>query len=91
MTDEVFKILSTVDGFRKIKSGDIVVERLGGLTNRNYKFDCESGSYVLRIAGEGTEDYIDRTTELHNASIASRAGVNAPSVTCCNPTSHQHS
>jgi thiamine kinase-like enzyme len=33
--------------------------------------------YVLRVPGEGTEDYIDRTSELHNAAVAARAGVSA--------------
>ncbi|MCP3687607.1 MAG: phosphotransferase, partial [Gammaproteobacteria bacterium] len=47
------------------------------LTNRNYRVDCERGSFVLRLAGEGTSDYIDRKAELYNATIASNAGVNA--------------
>jgi len=51
-------------------------ERLGGLTNRNYRLDCASGSFVLRIAGEGTADFINRAHEEINAALASRAGVN---------------
>jgi len=51
-------------------------ERLGGLTNRNYRLDCASGSFVLRIAGEGTADFINRAHEEVNAALASRAGVN---------------
>lgn len=53
------------------------IERLGGLTNRNYRLDCESGSYVLRLAGNGTAEYIDRAAEEVNAGLASRAGVGA--------------
>ena len=53
------------------------IERLGGLTNRNFRLDCESGSYVLRLAGSGTAEYIDRATEEVNARAASRAGVSA--------------
>lgn len=52
-------------------------ERLGGLTNRNYRIDTPSGRYVLRLAGEGTGDYIDRQAEAVNARLASQAGVNA--------------
>ncbi len=52
-------------------------ERLGGLTNRNYRLDTPSGRYVLRLAGEGTGDYIDRQAEAVNARLASQAGVNA--------------
>ena len=51
-------------------------QRLGGLTNRNYRLDCASGSFVLRIAGEGTADFINRTHEEVNTALASRAGVN---------------
>ncbi len=58
-------------------SETLVIKRLGGLTNRNYRVDCERGSFVLRLAGEGTSDYIDRKAEFYNATIASNAGVNA--------------
>jgi thiamine kinase-like enzyme len=52
-------------------------ERLGGLTNRNYRLDTPSGRFVLRLTGVGTSDYIDRTAESVNARVASQAGVNA--------------
>ena len=55
---------------------DAPYERLGGLTNRNYRLDTSHGSFVLRIAGEGTADYINRFDEEINARIASEAGVN---------------
>lgn len=77
MCKEVFEALLSVKNFSHLTPENTTVERLGGLTNRNYKFECELGSFVLRLAGEGTGDYIDRKTELHNASIASEAGVNA--------------
>ncbi len=77
MSDEVFETLSTINGFEKLNQDNTRVERLGGLTNRNYLFDCDQGKFVLRLAGEGTSEYIDRKTELHNASIATDAGVNA--------------
>ncbi len=77
LSKEVFETLSEIDKFSHLKPDTTSIERLGGLTNRNYKFDCDLGSYVLRLAGDGTGDYIDRKIELHNASIASNAGVNA--------------
>lgn len=77
MTTEVFETISSIEGFGDLAQESISVERLGGLTNRNYKVTCEHGIYVLRLAGEGTGDYIDREAEFHNASIASDAGVNA--------------
>ena len=32
----------------------------GGVTNHNYVLSTESGKFVIRIAGEGTENYINR-------------------------------
>jgi thiamine kinase-like enzyme len=53
------------------------VTRLGGLTNLVFRIELERGSYVLRLPGAGTEEYIDRRVELHNASVAAEAGVSA--------------
>jgi thiamine kinase-like enzyme len=51
------------------------ITRLGGLTNKVYQL----GTMVLRIAGQGTEDYINRSHEAAAAKIAANAGV-APDV-----------
>jgi thiamine kinase-like enzyme len=60
-------------------AGDnLTLDRLGGLTNRNYRIDWQGESWVLRIPGEGTSEYIDRKAESQNARIASDAKVNAP-------------
>jgi thiamine kinase-like enzyme len=77
VNSDVLETLSAIQQFEDLDSAAISIERLGGLTNRNYKIDCPRGSFVLRLAGEGTGDYIDRKAEYCNASIASRAGVNA--------------
>lgn len=77
MESDVLETLSSIQGFKDLDPAAISIARLGGLTNRNYKIDCPRGCFVLRLAGEGTGDYIDRKVEYHNASIASRAGVNA--------------
>lgn len=53
------------------------VERLGGLTNRNYRVAGGGAQYVLRIPGEGTGEYIDRKAEEVNSRIAAEAGVSA--------------
>lgn len=74
---EVEKNLDRVDVLRNVDRGRITTERLGGLTNLNYRIDTPEGSYVMRIPGEGTEKYIDRAVEEHNARVADRAGVNA--------------
>ncbi|MBK0327796.1 phosphotransferase family protein [Rhodobacteraceae bacterium F11138] len=45
--------------------------RLGGLTNIVF----QAGEYVLRLPGDGTEEYIDRANEAAAAQEAARAGV----------------
>ena len=47
------------------------------LTNVCYKVTTGGAAYVLRLAGEGTSDYIDRVAEEHNTRVAAAAGVNA--------------
>jgi thiamine kinase-like enzyme len=56
---------------------DLGVTRLGGLTNLVYLIEDHGTQYVLRIPGEGTEEYIDRDVELVNARVAADAGVSA--------------
>ncbi len=80
MSDEqtaVHAALSAIPGFEQLASGDYSHERLGGLTNLVYRIETGSDRYVLRIPGKGTEAYIDREVEMHNARVAARAGVSA--------------
>ncbi len=68
------------------KGKDVRFEELGGgITNRNYLVSVAGdpgaagvGRFVLRIPGEGTETFIDRTRELHNHAAAAAAGVTPP-------------
>ncbi len=57
---------------------DLRAERLGGLTNRNWRIEAGGTRSVLRIPGEGTAAYIDRRVEAVNARIAAEAGIGAP-------------
>jgi len=79
MSDEaqLHEILTGIPGFENLAAGDYSSGRLGGLTNRVYRIDTGGGRYVLRIPGKGTEEYIDRAVEIHNARVAARAGVSA--------------
>lgn len=52
-------------------------ERLGGLTNLVFRVFGGGEVVILRIPGEGTEEYIDRAVEAHNARVAADAGVSA--------------
>jgi len=56
------------------------VERLGGLTNKVYRV----GDHVLRIPGQGTEEYINRENEAVSARVAAEAGV-SPAVIHADP------
>jgi len=74
---EVEALLSRIPDLAGHPREAVSWERLGGLTNRVYKVTVGNAAYVLRIAGEGTGDYIDRKVEAHNARIAAAAGVGA--------------
>jgi len=80
MTEElkqVHQVLTQIPGFEGLEQGAYTVARLGGLTNLVFRIEHGSERYVLRIPGKGTEEYIDRKVEIHNARIAARAGVSA--------------
>src|SRR5690554_4846991 len=51
------------------------LEPLGGLTNRNVKLSRDGESYVVRLAGRGTDRYINRAREAHNAGVAASLGL----------------
>jgi thiamine kinase-like enzyme len=72
---EISRVLAGIPGL--LATEDVAIERIGGLTNRNYKVTLGPERYVLRLAGAGTSDYIDRAAEAHNARVAAAAGVNA--------------
>lgn len=75
--DDVHARLARIPMFAGVAPGACDIERLGGLTNRNYRIRCGDAQYVLRIPGDGTSEYIDRKAEEPNARIAAAAGVNA--------------
>jgi thiamine kinase-like enzyme len=62
----------------------MIVEPLASLTNRTCKISLDGDQYVLRIAGPGTERYIDRQAEQHNALLAAGLGI-APAVLFFDP------
>jgi thiamine kinase-like enzyme len=75
--EQVHAVLTQIPGFEGLEQGDYTVTRLGGLTNLVFRIEHASERYVLRIPGKGTEEYIDRKVEIHNARIAASAGVSA--------------
>jgi thiamine kinase-like enzyme len=77
-TEEVHDCLQRIPLFAGRPVERLGVERLAGLTNRNYRIVDQDKSYVLRIPGEGTSDYINRRHEAVAARISADVGVNAP-------------
>ena len=76
--DETVRVaLKRIPLLEGIAPGSMTCARLGGLTNLVYRLEVGAERYVLRIPGEGTEDYIDRKVEGHNARVAADAGVSA--------------
>ena len=73
-TDRVMEALHSAPQFADMAKADSI-ERLGGMTNLVHRVDFDGQSVIVRIPGEGTEEYIDREVEIHNARAAARAGV----------------
>ena len=73
----VHQVLTTIPGFADLAADAYRADRLGGLTNLVFRIDTGKYRYVLRIPGKGTEEYINRVVEIHNAGIAAQAGVSA--------------
>ena len=71
----VRSVLSKLSFFRSERPEALRVERLGGLTNGIFRIECNGDSYVLRLPGEGTADYIDRAFERVALSESSRVKV----------------
>ena len=77
MDEKVRVVLNRIPLLEGLVPGSMTCTRLGGLTNLVYRLDVGAERYVLRIPGEGTEDYIDRKVEGRNARVAASAGVSA--------------
>lgn len=75
MNKELKSILSSIPLFDGVDLNALSVERLGGLTNLVYQVNFCGQKFLLRVPGEGTDDYIDRNNEYHSATVAAAAGV----------------
>ena len=76
-TATVLSALSNAPGFETIKAKECKITRLGGMTNLVHLIETKDANIIVRIPGEGTENYINRATELTNATAAWRAGISA--------------
>lgn len=64
---------SKLDLMPEIKS----IDRLGGLTNFNYRVETDEGDFVVRYPGIGTEDLIDRKDEFEFTRLSNELGIDA--------------
>lgn len=83
---EIAAALARIPHFAGRPLDGLRTEPLASLTNRNYKLSLGGESYVLRIAGAGTERYVDRAAEAHNARQAAAIGI-APELLYLDPPS----
>ena len=74
---KVISVLNKVQGFESITVNDCKIKRLGGMTNLVHLVKTKKINLIVRIAGKGTEEYINREIEFKNASAAWRAGISA--------------
>ena len=74
--NDVLTAMRGIDLFKDVPENAVKLERLGGLTNRNFRIDSPRGRHVLRIPGAGTSEYINRRNEAHAARSAAKVGVN---------------
>ena len=78
MDDETIAARAALERLPRIAGLDpraAAIGRLGGLTNLVFRVDGADRSWCLRLPGKGTEAYIDRAAERHNAGVAAQAGV----------------
>ena len=72
---EVKTYIDRIPLFSGARETDLDIERLGGLTNLVFRIKFTGKNYLLRIPGKGTEEYIDRAIEEHDAKVAAESGV----------------
>ena len=65
--------------FPKAQPEAIVFERVGGMSNINYKISYDGRTYVLRIPGNGAEGMVERENEELNSLLAQNMGIH-PSI-----------
>ena len=77
MVNEIHRRLSRIPLFAGRPASAFSIEPMGGLTNTNHKVTLDGQSYVLRIAGRGIGETIDRRAEETNIAIIAPTGINA--------------
>lgn len=58
-------------------TNQVEFQRLGGLTNRNFKVETNAGTFVVRLPGEGTEELINRRDEYLCTKLTNDIGIDS--------------
>lgn len=80
MQEHLETIKAALNNLPRFATGEAKITsltRLGGLTNLVFRVETGAEKLIVRVPGAGTEAYIDREVELHNAHVAARAGISA--------------
>ncbi len=75
--NELQEYYARVPILKDIPAAEITAKRLGGLTNLVYCITYRNQKKILRIPGSGTEEFINRQTEKHDAMAAADSGISA--------------
>lgn len=70
--NQIKNILSSILKIPEIEITECSIK--GGMTNHNYLFQCSKGRYIVRIPGEGTNEFINREEEKEHTYNAVKAG-----------------
>lgn len=61
--------------FPEAAATDFLIDRVGGMSNFNYKVLLGDKSYVLRIPGNGADGMVERENEELNSMLAQKMGI----------------
>lgn len=64
---------------------NLIIEQIGGMTNRNFKVSLDGQTYVLRVPGNGTEGMVERRNEEINNKLSCKMGI-SPGIVYFNET-----
>ena len=85
--DEVEQIIARIPGWSQAR--DLKIERIGGLTNQNFRVTVGDERYVLRVSGENTARLgINRSQELIALENAAKAGIGPEVLQSIQPEGH---
>lgn len=78
--DRARKVAAEIVGKGRVDPDDLPLAPLAGMTNRNYLITVEGARYVVRIPGDGTEEYVDRKADEQASRLVEEVGVGVPLV-----------